>query len=136
MRTYNRVKLDRSDIKLVVAHKEYYYNGNNVTCKAYYYVKMPLILENMIGTINDNVIATAVCHKDDTYVKEIGEKIALAKAESKAYSKVRKKMSNTLKMLFGPMVIAVEMANCFYTKAFRACSHNHEYINRISNTEN
>ena len=76
-----------------------------------------------------HVTAKAVCTEGDTYSKEIGEKVAQAKAESKLYFAVNKRIQSYL----DDVKIAFDsMSFDFAKKTSRVVSHNQMYIDRIT----
>lgn len=126
--------LDMDNIKVVVRDAEYYYNKNNVTCKADFIVRMPRALEDLIGWIEGTCSATAFCHSDDTYNKEVGEKIALAKAETRIYEGVMNEISKRIIGIKDTIDLVEPVVEKFEDKAIRSIDHNSDYIERISNS--
>ena len=73
-------------------------------------------------------IGKATCTKEDKFDANIGMKIALAKAEMKAYHSANK----TAKVLYKQHKAKMNEAKEFIDKATRCIEHNKEYIKRIS----
>ena len=132
------MNLDRNDIKMSTLSTEYYYNGKNVTCELMATINAPyefdVIFENEIFTVK--VKATAKCHDDDVYNKTCGKKIALAKAESKAY----RILANMINRKWAALMDAIEtLYPCkegFVAKAEKSIAHNNEYIKELPSKYN
>lgn len=111
-------------MKLIVTDTSYMIKDNIVKCYIKYHVKF----KDGKKSSEYKTLGTAKCNKDDKFDFEIGKKIALARAESKAY-KVNKKVCNDI------------INNCenrlkelipFRDKAIGCIEHNKEYIANIS----
>lgn len=68
----------------------------------------------------------AKCDNKDTFNPEIGKKIALARAESKLYWKVR----TAVKEARRDAKVFIGSADRFISKALRVIGHNEDYINK------
>lgn len=73
--------------------------------------------------------AKAIVSKNDVYSKEKGMKIALAKAESAAYSQCASILNENCAKLAGCLC---ESREDFCNKANRVVCHNSEYINKLA----
>lgn len=129
------ITLNKNSIKLYVEATNYYYDKNNVTCKAVFNVDMPDILRALIGGISGVVKATAFCAEDDVYNKTIGEKIALAKAESYAYKRANAMLTKRLKLIEDIICLNEPLVEDFSNKAKNCIEHNSNYIETISSAD-
>lgn len=111
---------------------QFFVDGANVTCKMYYQLLAPEPFFELCGFVAGVVVATAHCHKDDTFNLETGKKVALAKAESRAYKEARRVMNRRLQDTVNTVVQLADMAERFSEKAETAIEHNKEYITRIT----
>lgn len=111
---------------------DFYVNGTDVTCKMFYQLSVPDAYLELCGFVAGKVIATAHCHEDDVFNLEIGKKVALAKAESKAYKEARRVLISKLQETIDTVVKLSEMAERFGDKAENVITHNKEYITRIT----
>lgn len=127
-----KINLDIDNIKVVVTDTQYYYNKNNVTCEAEFEVKLPKALEKLIGWIEGNCKATAFCAPKDTYNQRTGEKIALAKVESRIYEGVVVELNKRIERIKETLNVSSPVITNFNIKAVGAIHHNEEYIKRIS----
>lgn len=73
----------------------------------------------------------AKCHADDTFDVERGKRIAMAKAENKAYLKAVSYLEEQREHL----VFMNNAIEAFLSKAYHQCNHNDDYMDSISNTE-
>lgn len=105
----------------------FYVNGTDVTCKMSYYLNVPDAYLELHGPIYGTVVATAHCHEDDVFNLEVGKKVALAKAENKAYSYV-KEWAKTAKKELSMCLDAIED---FEFKTERVKNHNVEYMKKF-----
>lgn len=125
------MNLDRNDIKLTTLDTEYFYDGNNVTAKLAATLKTPDVLSEIFGYFYIVVKATAKCHEDDTYDKSVGERIALARAEAKAY----RLLSNELQRRWNHVLDAIETLSPvkadFQEKADNCFEHNARYCKEL-----
>ena len=125
------MNLDRNDIKLTTLGTEYFYDGNNVTAKLAATLKTPDVLSEIFGYFYIVVKATAKCHEDDTYDKNVGERIALARAEAKAY----RLLSNELQRRWNHVLDAIEVLSpvkaAFQEKADNCVEHNARYTKEL-----
>lgn len=122
------MNLDRTDIKMSTLETNYYYNGNNVTCELFATLKTPDVFTALVGPIMKVVKATAKCHKDDTYSKELGERIALARAESKAYRQLANEMNRRYEYVVDAIESLAPYRMDFNHKAAKSISHNTEFV--------
>lgn len=127
-----KISLDMQNIKVVVTDTHYYYNKNNVTCKADFTVRLPKALEDLIGWIDGDCTATAFCSPKDAYDQRTGEKIALAKAESRIYEGVVGELNGRIDRIRNVIETTAPVVTKFNLKAVNAITHNDGYIDRIS----
>lgn len=84
--------------------------------------------------IPDKIIKTvgvAKCSSDDVFDAERGKRIALAKAENKAYLKA----ITYLNELFEHLIFFIDRINSFSDKGLSHCAHNVDYMESIHNPE-
>lgn len=125
------MNLDRNDIKMSTIETNYYYNGNNVTCELVATLKAPEVFNNIFGSIFKVVKATAKCHEDDKYSVECGEKIALARAESKAYRQLNNEISRRWDYLLEAVESLLPYKKDFDAKAEKSIEHNAKYVSEL-----
>lgn len=125
------MNLDRSDIKMSTIETKYFYNGDNVTCELFATLKTPDVFDALFGPIVKVVKATAKCHPDDGYNKKLGERIALARAESKAYRQLANEMNRRYEYVVEAIETLAPYRLAFNEKAEKCISHNAEYIKQI-----
>jgi hypothetical protein len=128
-RDYFKLSFDKEDTCFYVNTKK-----RTVTCKVACRLEVPFSWESPveIGGRYMNIVATAKCCKGDEFDVERGKRIALAKAENKAYRQAASYLFDQLKhLLFFQNGIRV-----FLEKADKQCEHNDNYIDMISNTQN
>lgn len=125
--------MNRSEIKLSFLGTEYTYDGNKVMCEVEYAVLAPYKYYNLVGGLWGRATGTAVCHPEDEYDKEKGRKIALAKAEAKAYKKVAAKLEKRFAYIENLIELCRPLHDGFIDKANSCVAHNAEYVDRIAN---
>lgn len=76
-----------------------------------------------------SVTAKAVCSVNDTSEVEIGKAVAQAKAESKCYATMKKRLHERITTGCSLLTVAL---NKFEKKANMVVAHNEEYINQVS----
>lgn len=142
-------KTDKSTrpIKIRLENIEFRYSDNVVICKAdarissvseifYSYCFSPAYtMGDGEYKMSFNVKARARCVGTDIYDRKLGEKIALAKAENKAYDKMLK----TIRRFFFEQKKAFEQCkkeyNDFFGKAVDSIYHNDDYVKRLTGEE-
>ena len=129
----NVFPLDRKDIKLNAQAEAYFYDKNNITCQVVYELNMPTLLTRLVGQIFGRSKATAFCDAEDTYDETIGKKIALAKAESRAYAAAKKELIKRIESIEDAIYTVEPILTAFADKADACIEHNTEYINTVSN---
>ena len=67
----------------------------------------------------------AKVNNGDIFDENIGKKISLAKAEKKAYAKVRKRL---IKQMTNKVINAIDVADDFIDKAYDVIEHNNKYL--------
>lgn len=77
------------------------------------------------------VVGTARCTADDKFDAERGRRIALAKAENKAYMKAAEYLSKRQE----DIIFMDNAITEFRKKAHAQCAHNEDYMDSISNPE-
>lgn len=123
----NRIKLSMRP-----EHLTYTVNGNEVTCELLYYIEAPNEYHQIFGFVVGKTLGVAKCHPDDTFSEETGRKIALAKAEAKAYLQAKREMEKRWANVIDTLNALEDMFSDFTEKAVRAAEHNKEYIERIT----
>ena len=71
--------------------------------------------------------AKARLHKGDDYVAKMGERIAFAKAERKAYKHARNQVKRDIREIES----VLEAAKAFFEKANGCFEHNNKYIKQL-----
>lgn len=128
-----KINLENANIKLVIDDVNYYHNNNNyTTCVVRYYVKMPETLWNLIGDIEGEAKSTTHCSPNDEYDQKTGEKVALARAENKAYEKVFKEIRKKLWVYINSLEAVIPVVENFKVKTTKSIDHNKTYIKNIS----
>ena len=129
---FAKKNFDRFDIALSIYEKNYRHEGKNTICTIKAKAKSPKAFENIFGDIEVNVESTAKCHPDDVFDSVLGEKIAEAKAEAKAYkmisSAINRKWDNLMDDIFHLYPMKVD----FTDKAEGCIKHNGGYIKYLS----
>lgn len=125
------MNLDRNDIKMRTVSKQFYYNENNVTVELVCTLVTPDLFTEVFGPFYKVVKATAKCHADDKYDKTLGEKIALARAESKAYRLLTNEMKRRWNYLFETIEAVTPLRDAFYEKAENSIEHNERYVKEL-----
>lgn len=130
------MNLDRNDIKMTTVSTEYYFNGNNVTCELVATLKAPEVFNAMFGFMAKCVKATAKCMEGDTYNEELGKKMALARAESKAYRQLANEMNRRWDETIDALETLASYRADFNAKAEKSIQHNDEYVKELPNKYN
>lgn len=122
----NRIKLSETDCQYLINEEE-----KTVSCKMFYKLKMDNETVGVFTYFFDeypcslqNVTATAHLAEGDTFDVKKGMQVARAKAETKAYKKMRKIM----KMLSGKLASMLVVTNDFENRAEDIIKHNDEYL--------
>lgn len=132
-------KYYRNDVKLSFNKESIVFFVNEdkkvVTCKMDAELLMPHKYP-IDGTIYlDNTfikgVGVAKCCKEDVFDIERGKRIALAKAESNAYSKAR----NYTNKYVVELIQNLDILSDFDEKCLSCIEHNEDYIESVSNTE-
>lgn len=114
-------------IKVVLQNPEYFVNGKYTVCK----VEAFAVFRDYslaLGVIK----GITVCDSSDIYNEDIGKRIALAKAETKAYNKAISKIQKDLCKMKIQCLIAKELYNDFDDRTSRIIEHNRDYIKEIT----
>ena len=130
MKSYNNIKLSFREPTFVVDSK----NGV-VICKLKFTSQVPYINDLVVYPSKEwpnplctlEVKGVAFTNKGDTFDETIGKKVALAKAENKAYNYVFNYYKRGLKDLFK----ALDVLEDFAYKVQRVVEHNVEYIKKF-----
>ena len=121
-------------IKLSFSRPKYQTVGNTVHCTLQYTVNVPGSYSDVVAVVaNDKLTFTstgkATCGSIDVFNKQIGRKIANARAEAKAYKQaqalINKQVKEVIKRYY-------DMTLEFDEKADFVQRHNVEYVNEIS----
>ena len=120
----------RNEIKISFKEPKYEVNKEKGTVECYlkYEVLYPKSLQGIFfwgEKIYFYAHGVAKINGDDTFDENIGKKISLAKAEKKAYAKVRKRL---IKLISHKLVNAFHVVNVFTDKACKVINHNEEYL--------
>lgn len=120
----------RNEIKIRFEEPEYEVNSEKgtVECFLRYEVLYPEFTQRIL--FNGEKIyfytrGTAKVSSGDVFDENVGKKISLAKAEKKAYTKIRKRL---IKQLLNKVFYAVDVANDFIDKAYEVIDHNDKYL--------
>lgn len=127
------MNFDRTNIKVETISTIYYYNGNNVTAEIIVAAKMPEALAALVGVVYKTIKATAKCHAEDNYDKKIGEKMALARAEAKAYRQVANTINTAYYELNDALISLKPIIEEFNAKAEKSVAHNDRYVKELPN---
>lgn len=130
MKNYNRdyfkLSFDKEDTQFYVNEKK-----KSVTCKVTCVLHVPYSWESPVHIPWKcfNITATTKCCDSDVFDVERGKRIAMAKAENKAYSQAASYLFEQLKHL---MFFQTSIYK-FLEKTDHQCAHNEEYIDSVSN---
>lgn len=104
--------------------KKFHVDGNRVTCVLRYDI------EERLGSCSP-VIACAKCHPDDKFDLTEGKKIALTRAQAKAFNEAKQYYSNVMKV-YQTYVNEYEklIAGCEDAKS-KCLSHANELIDKL-----
>lgn len=123
---YNEVKIRFNEPKYIVNETQ-----GTVTCELRYY---PVFPEFVIATLGKcpsynpfTVTAIAKVCSEDTFNEKIGKRVALAKAEAKAYEQVGKYCFKEC----GQLGKTYDKLYNFYAKAKLVVDHNSEYLSKF-----
>lgn len=120
----------RNEIKLSFKDPKYEIDKEKGTVECYlrYEVLYPKSLQG-IFFLGEKIYlyahGVAKVNGDDTFDENIGKKISLAKAEKKAYAKIRKRL---IKLISNKLLDIFRTATVFTDKAREVINHNEEYI--------
>lgn len=133
MKDYNR---DFFKLSFDKGNTEFYVNEKKktVTCKVECTLLVPYSWDSPVNIYPKSfyIVATARCCENDVFDVERGKRIAMAKAENKAYTQAQCYLAEQLEHL---TFMSVRIRN-FAEKTSHQCTHNVEYIDRMSNTSN
>ena len=119
----------RNEIKIRFEEPEYEVNSEKgtVECFLRYEVIYPEFLRGILfhGRFYFYTKAVAKVNGGDVFDENIGKKISLAKAENKAYTKVRKHL---IKQMTHKVLNTLTTANDFIVKAHEVIVHNEKYL--------
>ena len=125
------MNLDRNDIKMTTVSTEFYYNGDNVTVELHAALKTPEVFTYVFGPFYKVVKATAKCRPGDAYDKRTGEKIALARAEAKAYRQLSNEIDRRWKYMLEALETLKPVKDAFQEKAENSIEHNTRYVDEL-----
>ena len=119
----------RNEIKIRFEEPQYEVNSEKgtVECFLKYEVLYPELLRGMFFLGERNcfyVNGFAKVNSGDVFDENIGKKISLAKAEKKAYAKVRNRLIKRMNKIADAFDIAV----AFVDKAYEVIDHNEKYL--------
>jgi hypothetical protein len=133
MKDYNRdffkLSFDKEDTLFYVNEKK-----KTVTCKLRCVLYPPFAWDSpvQIPTKCFSIVATTKCCDSDVFDAERGKRIAMAKAENKAYTQAASYLFDYLNHL---LFFQTAMRK-FFDKTDHQCEHNEGYIDMISNPKN
>lgn len=115
----------RNEFKITFKEPEYIKANNIIICKLQYRILRP----GVKYWFNDWRTATgkARCKDNETFDQHIGEKIALAKAENRAYTKLSKELRKEAMDAYNQ----IKTINDFINKSVRCVDHNKTYISQF-----
>lgn len=119
----------RNEIKIRFAEPKYEVNPEKgtVECFLRYEVLYPNFLREMFF-LGEKVYfwthGIAKVNSGDVFNENIGKKISLAKAEKKAYAKIRKRLIKR----WSKVVNTLDVVGSFIDKAYDVIEHNSEYL--------
>lgn len=119
----------RNEIKLSFKEPKYEVNKEKgiVECFLRYEVLYPELLQGMFF-LGEKVYfyanGIAKVNNGDVFDENIGKKISLAKAEKKAYAKIRNRLIKRMNKIADAFDIAV----AFVDKAYEVIDHNEKYL--------
>lgn len=119
-----KISYKKEEIKFFVNKKK-----RSVTCVLYYNIISP------VCALNNRIFRASVkttCHKSDTFDINRGKRIALSKAENKAYKDTLNQLDETLRVAFG----LIDCIKNFTFKADLQTEHNNNYILGLSDPNN
>lgn len=121
----------RNEIKLKFQEPEYIINEKNgvVVCNLTFFSLFPLDVEDRCYPIERMWTTKGVARvgENDAFDANVGKKVALARAEQKAYKKVQKRLDQKVVELLS----VLDKIGKFRHKAFNVIEHNREYINKF-----
>ena len=119
----------RNEIKIRFEEPQYEVNPEKgaVKCFLRYEVLYPDFLQGVFfhgEKIYFHTSSVAKVNGEDVFNENIGKKISLAKAEKKAYAKVRKRLINR----WYKIVNTLDVVGSFIDKAYKVIDHNDGYL--------
>ncbi len=129
MKGYNSNRIKLSFLK---EYTDFYVNEkkNTVCCTLTGYLNVPINGDSpvYIGTEVIKAVGVAKCSKEDKFDVERGKRIALAKAENKAYEEASKFLTKSKEHL----EYITNLINLFENHSDLQITHNKEYIESVS----
>ena len=132
MMNYNRnnfkLRFEKERTQFFVNEKK-----GTVSCVVMAYLNTPYSWGSPVIIGGQTIKGTGVakCHADDTFDIERGKRIAMAKAENKAYLKAVSYLEAQQEHLMFMNKAIVD----FTEKAYHQCAHNVDYMDSVSNPE-
>ena len=125
----------RNEVKIQFTNQEYRVDLKNgvVKCKVTFIPLYPPFLKFVLKGLNQSLIgpmtvtAKSRVSSSDTFNEETGRKVALAKAESKAYLRIK----SVLKDLQEYVKLTDWQISNYSDKADKVVTHNQEFVNKI-----
>ena len=123
-----KLSFDKTKIEFLVNEKK-----RTVTCTLKAELLSPVGYLYWIGVPNTDIKAVGIarCHEEDNFDIERGKRIAMAKAENKAYQKCVLYLERYAKEMLEEMSYIGD----FCQKVDEYCAHNEDYIESVSSPE-
>lgn len=128
------VRFNRNDIKISFDERPLFFVNEakkTVVCKLSGEVCLPQgdwFVPSLSIDCDVCVTGVAKCNGDDVFDVNRGKRIALAKAENKAYLTVLHRAEDAAKDL----QVLINAVDEFADKTYRCCAHNEDYIEKLS----
>lgn len=125
---------DRKDFKLRFSNEntKFFINEKKgvITCVLESELVCPYSYDSMffIPSRNFKSVGIAKCNAEDVFNENRGKRIALAKAENKAYMEAFSYLSEK----FDELLFLTNSIQNFNEKMFKCCAHNEDYIDSLS----
>ena len=128
------MRFNRSDIKVSFNNEKtkFYVNEKKgtVVCSVEGSLMVPTNWDSCVLVPGATLVEKGIakCAPEDTFDVERGKRIALARAENKAYLSALKHLDKFMEQI----AVIVNAYEDFNDKAYHACAHNEDYIDSLS----